>query len=371
MTPQVIGVLGAEEANLLQARGLARANGWWLAVMKTMQGLRVLYDHTGRRAEWARLVAEIVPDFVDSATDGPRPGREEQWGLVTEYRVRLARQARQWAEAERLQRVRVDWERRRAAPALAMPPNALDAAQKNAIRTMAASVHELGEILREQGKPECVAAYQEAAELLHRIGDRSAEAVTAFNLGHAYMQLPGLRDLAQAERWYRRDLELEDQRDQLGRAKCLGQLGYVAWERFKEARAANQPEAELERHLNNAAAFYLQALDLTSPDAVDSLAVVHNALGGIYYIAGDLDRALWHAREAIRYLEAAGDLYHAAVTRSNFALALARAGRFQDALDYVHAALRNFETYGERAAEDIEKTRRLIGDIEEAMGRKT
>ena len=30
-----------------------------------MQGLRTLYGHTGRRAEWQRLVEEIVPDFVD------------------------------------------------------------------------------------------------------------------------------------------------------------------------------------------------------------------------------------------------------------------------------------------------------------------
>ena len=76
-----------------------------------MQGLRKLYAHTGRRAEWKRLVEEIVPDFVDPETDGPLPGREEQWGLVTEYRVRLAQEERQWAEAERLQTVHVDWDR--------------------------------------------------------------------------------------------------------------------------------------------------------------------------------------------------------------------------------------------------------------------
>jgi tetratricopeptide (TPR) repeat protein len=363
----VIGMLTAEEANLLQARQLARANSWWGAGIKTMQGLRVLYDHTGRRAEWKRLVEEIVPDFVDPAIDGPRPGREEQWSLVTEYRVRLAREARQWAEAERLQRACVEWNRRRSAPALAAPPAARDAAQKNTIRTLAASLEQLGHILREQGKPECVAAYQEAISLYQRIGDRPAEAIAAFNLGRAYTETPALRDLAQAERWYRRSLELCAEGDRLGRGKCLSQLGLVAYERLKEARAANQPETELLRHLNAAVAFYLQALDLTPPDAVDDLAVAHNQLGNIYRSAGDLDRALPHYREAIRYFEAAGDLYHAAVTRFNVALALAEAGRFPDALDYAHAALRNYETYGERAAEEIAKTQRLIVEIEEAM----
>ena len=89
-----------------------------------MQGLRVLYDHTGRRAEWARLVAEIVPEFVDPQTDGPLPGREEHWSLVTEYRVRLAREMRNWPEAERLQRVCVDWDRRRAETCSPLAPRA-------------------------------------------------------------------------------------------------------------------------------------------------------------------------------------------------------------------------------------------------------
>lgn len=245
----VIGVLGAEEANLLHARQLARANGWWRRVTSTMQGLRVLYEHTGRRAEWAQLVNEIVPDFIDPATDGPRAGREDEWSLVTEYRVQLAMQARQWAEAERLQRVRVEWNRQRAASALAAPPNALDDAQRHVIRTLAVSVEQLGHIQREQGKRECVTAYEEAANLLQRIGNKP-EAIVAFNLGCAYMDIPALRDLAQAERWYRRALELFDERDHNGRALALGQLGLVACERFQEARAANKPEEELLQHLN-------------------------------------------------------------------------------------------------------------------------
>jgi hypothetical protein len=117
----VIAVLEREEDNLLHARRLARAYSWWLALMKTMQGLHILYYHTGRRAEWQALVEEIVPDFVDPTTDGSLPGREEQWGMITEYRVRLAREARQWADAERLQRARVEWGRRRAAPYLSPP----------------------------------------------------------------------------------------------------------------------------------------------------------------------------------------------------------------------------------------------------------
>jgi hypothetical protein len=163
-----------------------------------MQGLDQLYGHTGRRGEWAALVREITPDFVDPATGGPRPGHEEEWSLVAGYRVHQAREARQWAEAERLQRGLVDWTRGRAAPALAAAPDALAAAQRHATRSLAVSPHDLGQIRREQGRPDCVAAYEEATSLFQRIGDRPAEAAVAFNLGTACKDIPSLRDLAQA-----------------------------------------------------------------------------------------------------------------------------------------------------------------------------
>ncbi len=368
----VIGALTAEEANLLHARRMAKESGNWRGVISTMQGLRQLYGHTGRRVEWARLVNEIVPDFVDPATDGPRAGREEQWHFVMQYRTQLSREARQWQEAERLQIAQVNVLRQRAAPALAVPPNALDDAQRNAIRTLAVSLEVMGNIQREQSKPECAKTYQEAIPLCQRIGDKPEEAIIAFNLGHAYLTLPALRDLAQAERWYRRSLELHDARDSLGCGKCTITLGNVAYERFKEARDADVRAKHYFRlptnennasPLQDAVKFYQQALDLLPPNAVNDLAVAHNQLGVIYKNAGDLDRALPHYREAIRYTEATGNLYQAGQIRFNVALALANAGRLADAREYALAALRNYETFGDRAAEEIERTRRLVAQL--------
>ncbi len=191
-------------------------------------------------------------------------------------------------------------------------------------------------------------------------------------------------------RWYLEDyLELHDERDRQGRAQCLGQLGLVAYERFKEARAATPTPSprlraagktsagegsayspasgeggELLKHLNDALGSYQQALALLPPNAVDDLAVTHNQLGNIYKNADDLDHALPHYREAIRYSELGGDLYEAAKYRSNVALALMQARRLDDAGEYARAALRNYETYGERAAEEIQKTKGLIEGIE-------
>jgi tetratricopeptide (TPR) repeat protein len=352
-----------------------------------MQGLRALYAHTGRRAGWQRLVEEIVPDFV-ADDDGPLPGREEQQDIITFYRVRLAMEFRDWAAAGRLQRACVEWNRHRAAPLLSRPPETLDEGEKNTLRTLATSLHNLGEIQREQGRPECVKVYEEAADFLHRIGDQPTEAVTAFSLGHAHTgdEVAALRDLEAAEGWYRRSLELRTEGDRLGRSKCLSQLGYVAWERFKEARhtplpqagegqgpalnGAHRAQAEVvgaAEHLDAAASFYHQALALLPPDAVDDLAVGHHQLGNIYGDAGSLERSLEHYRNAAKFFEAAGDLYHAGVTRFNTAVTLFNAGRLSDALLYAQAALRNFEPYGAGAAQDIQDTQGLIAEIEQAI----
>jgi tetratricopeptide (TPR) repeat protein len=198
-----------------------------------------------------------------------------------------------------------------------------------------------------------------------RIGAKHEVATLSFNLGNAYKDIPSLRNLDEAEKWYRRGLDLHDKADNLGRAKCVCQLGLVAHERFQEGRKAKRPKEELLRHINDAAGYYLQSLDLTPSDAVDDLAVAHNQLGAIYADAGNLDRALHHWREAIRYFEAASNKYHAAVTRGNVGLALAQAGRFPDAMEYARAALRGFESFGQRAAAEIEKTQGLIAMIEQ------
>ena len=83
-----IGLLELEEANLLHARRLARRNQWWGRSFPVMQGLTCSTDYQGRTAEWARLVAEIVPDYC---TAGQRThlGSRGAYSVVMAYRVEL------------------------------------------------------------------------------------------------------------------------------------------------------------------------------------------------------------------------------------------------------------------------------------------
>ncbi len=140
-----------------------------------------------------------------------------------------------------------------------------------------------------------------------------------------YLLIPAIHDLAKAENWYLHSLKLTDERDLLWQSKCLQTLGAVGLKRFEDAQAAGKPEEELLSHLNKALQFYQQALEMIPPDAVDDLAKAHSMLGVIYNDAYDLDRALQHYREAIRYYEMEGDIYGAAITRYNVALDLAQA----------------------------------------------
>jgi tetratricopeptide (TPR) repeat protein len=108
-------------------------------------------------------------------------------------------------------------------------------------------------------------------------------------------------------------------------------------------------------------------LELLPADAVGDLAVAHNALGVIYDNGGQLDVALRHWQESIRYKEAGGDRYSAAQTRYNVAGALARRGRLPEGLLWAQAALRDYQTYEDHAPAEIAQTQQLIADIERGL----
>jgi tetratricopeptide (TPR) repeat protein len=316
------------------------------------------------------LVHATAPDFIDPATDLPLRGREDQWTIVTAYRVYLAREDRNWPEAERLQRLCVDWDRQRAEPALAPMPDNRNALQQSLIRSSGASLHLLAQIQRDQESPTCAQTYREALALAGASGDTAAQATCAFNLGHAYTNLAALRDLDEAERWYRQSLALRNADDTVGRGLCLAQLGRVAYERFKDAQTAKHSVEELGHHLTESAQLYGQALDMTPTTDVTSRGIILNQLGNIWGEAGDIDSALHHYRQCIRSRDEVGDIFAAGQTRFNVAVVLLRAGRLADALAYAVAALANFRTFGDRAAADKQAAERLIAYIEEAVAKE-
>jgi len=362
----VIVPLGSDEQNFLHALSLARKYGWYPSIIRFTLGLKRLYSHTARNLEWKYLVEEITQYFVGT-DDLPLSEREEGWNIITHYRVLLAQESRDWTKAERLQLLRVDWNRQRVAPLLGQPSDSLDKGQKRLVREFAIAMERLGQIQRDTGKKECIKTMEEAITLCQQIGDKPEEAILAFNLGRAYTDLTDLRNLVEAERWYKRILELIAEDDRVGHSKCYSQLGFVEHERFLEARTNKEPNEKILPYLNNAIKWYNMALDVTPPDMPESLAVDHGVLGNIYSDVNDSDKCLYHWNESIRLYEMTGNLFWAGGIRFNVANWFADNGRLSNALLYARAALRNFESYEGRAKDLEDETKGLIAKIEEAM----
>jgi tetratricopeptide (TPR) repeat protein len=364
----LLPVLRAEEANLLHGLALARTHQLRDVGLGCLQGLRQLYALTGRDVEWARLVADIEGDYLDPATDLPLPGREDQYAIVTGYRVEIARARRDWPTATRLQTAATAWDRDRAAPYRDLPAEQLDDTARHHLRALAVGEQDLGRLLWEQGDPACLGHYRAAYDLSERIGDAALQAIEASNLGNTYLFVPGLRDLDQAQHWLQRSLGLTPEHDPIGGARAHGSLANVAYDRFLDARAAGAPDDELITHLTTALSGHQQALDLLPADHHDFRATAHNQLGVIYDQVGDVPQAMHHYQQSIHHKEARGNTYGAGQTRYNIALLLADAGRPDDALHYARAAQANYREVGPGAAEAADEAQALIDRLERETG---
>jgi tetratricopeptide (TPR) repeat protein len=281
--------------------------------------------------------------------------------------MQVAYHARDWPAATALQTALIGWHRNQATAALATPADGLTSIQQVQIHSLAAALNQLGHILWRQDDPGCLAPLQEALMLNQRIGDQTHEANDAGAIGNAYLQVPGLRDLDQAEHWLQHSLDLRGD-DRLGRAKALNSLGAVALERFDDASAAGDPEPVLLGHLNAALRMYQRALELTPASDHEGRAVTENQLGTVYQRAGDVPGALTHYQRSIRHEEARGNIYGAGQTRHNIALLLAADNRVSDALHYARAALENYQQAGPGAGADAAHAARLIANLEQYNG---
>ena len=358
--------LRAEEANLRHALHLARTHHLPKPALGCAQGLQQLYDLTGRDIEWARLITDIQDDYIDPATDAPRPGRDDDYSIITGYRVEIARARRDWPTATRRQTTATAWDRDRATPYLNLPPDQLDDLARHRLRTLAGSEQLLGVLLRDQDDPACRDHYQAAYDLIERIGDTPGQARAALSLGNAYLSVTGLRDLDQAQHWHQRGLDLTPEHDRIGRAAAHGSLASVAYNRFLDARTADAPTEELAGYLEQARAGHQQTLDLLPDDHHDYRAAAHGSIGNIHSEIGDVPQALGHYQQSLRHMEARGDTYGAGQTRFNIALLLANNGRASDALHYARAALTNYQQVGPGAAALAAQAEELIQQLEPA-----
>ena len=359
--PDVLPALRAEEANLLHALDLARAHQLPDAALGCLQGLNQLYDLTGRDGEWARLVADIEGDYVDPATDQPRPGREDDYSVITGYRVRIARDRRDWPTATRLQTARTAWDRDRAAPYLDLPPEQLDDTARHHLRTLAVSEQDLGQLLLRAGRPRLPATTSRppttwpsgSATPPARPSPRPASATPTWPCpGCATSTRPSTGTNAAST----------------SHPSTTGSAAPPPTARSPTSPTTGSatpappapPTTELLAHLDAARAGYQQALDLLPADHHDYRATAHNQLGNIYAAgrgraAGPAPLPAGHPAQGgpRRHLRRrAHPLQHRPAPR--------RCGRPGDALHYARAALTNFREVGPGADPAADKVLALI-----------
>jgi hypothetical protein len=353
-----IAALKAEELNLLSAWRTAQARNWWGPLTRITRALLVLYETTGRMPEWFALMSGATDACIDPADDGALPGCEEYWSDVTEFRVRAAVYEKRFNDAERLQRLNVKHARHRASNALSDPATVGTDTGRESMKALATALNMLGSVLLDRNDAGCLAVYQEDYTLCLRLNYPSWAARSAFDLGHAYQSISGIRDLAQAEWWYERSFELRERLDCIGRARCLNQIGVVSMRRFDERMEAGASSEEQEPLLKKAALLHRRALELLPGHAIPELAVAHAQLGVVCMTAGSIAEGMQHGQEAIRNFESAGDFIRAAVIRRNMAVGLANKSRFNDAFAYATAALETYKAHGDAST---------VGELQELV----
>ena len=359
--------LAADEANLRHACNLARKFEWWDLIPGCIHGLGALFEGADRIAEWQDFFDEMMEECADPATQEALPGRDLYWRAVAEQGVYSADKRRRLHHAEKLQRLCLHWDREQASSYLEVAVETLEETQKAVLERYALSLYLMGGVVRRQGFPE-PNIDEEAVDLQERLGDKETASQWAFELGLEYTDNASLRNLAQAERWLQRSLELKKDEDRSGKGACCAELGRISWERFGEARKANRAQMELLRFLNDARQYYLRALENDPPDDWAHLAAHNRELGHICFSLGDLGRALPYYRESVRYYEREGNTEQAAQIQFTLALSLREANRMAEARKFAQDACANFKKVPDCDPEMLKRAERSLELVEQKIG---
>jgi tetratricopeptide (TPR) repeat protein len=339
----------SEEANLLHAWRLGLENRWLEELHLPLLGLERLYEHEGRRREWAALVDRTEAAVTDR-TGQPLPSCSVPWFNLMLWRLQMAQ---------------ADLELERAK---GLASEMLQRATSGDELVLVGSVlTRLADIERLQDDVSCIDHYNEALAALDDSTHRQERAIVHFNLGLAYQEIPEIRDFDQAFEHYRASFELHDPRDNLGRARCMSQLAQVALLAAIELSEIDGPPELIARNRKLAFDASVQALQALPPSANGDRGVILSRLGSLHRHAGQYEQATSLDTGALQAYSAAGDAHGAAIARFNLATDLAAQDRPEDALVYVNAAEAAFAQFGPASTEERDAARGLRGQLERRL----
>jgi tetratricopeptide (TPR) repeat protein len=365
----VLNIITLEEANLRHAWQTALDNGWHDEIIGPMQALRMLYVQGHRKQMWLELVTPVVSELVDPDTCRPvvRFNDVVLNVILLDYAEDLAESRSDQAARALLREVRQEL------AAAAAGTRQDDEIDRWAVR------HRAIELLDSESEDDLRAAL----DLSHRIDDRSLEVSALIRLGHHYRTV---NELHRAQLCFEEALNLvaDDQPREL--IRVFAGFGAVQLRLFDElvrthvdnlvasgAIDTSRPGffdfSLTEEHadaLQRAEKYYSAALNVQGVDDWATTAPIHHELAGIAGKLGDWPEADTHYRKAIEGHDQAGDPFHAAQSRCDFANHLVHRGqRYPEALAYATTALRQLESIAGSSAAQLESARELVSRLSE------
>jgi len=355
-----IDALSQEEDNLHHALTLSHTNGWWQAEIGALHGLFTLLSHQGRFQEWDDVFLQVSSDFI-SVKLGPIDGREKWWSFVMDHCLRVVYRVGDLKQAESIARRILRWERAACRSIKKKAVTDLGPADRKKLQFLGIAVGRLADIKRDMGDPECLRLNRESIRIYRTLQDRAQLSVRLFNLGHVFKNVPQLRNLDEAAKYYTEAYKSYPEHDYLARAQCLGQLGALSLARLENGVESGLSERQMLRHLNDSVHYYEDALRMIPSDALIDLARVHNQLGAVLrFSKAEHLRAVDHFKKAIALFEVAQEWLESAIARVNVAQMLAILSRKEEAQEFVKDAIAIFESVN-YSGRYLQHARKLIG----------
>ncbi len=339
--------LSVNEQNLLHALHLARGHHWWSAVISLLRTIKALYSESGRDVEYGRVLTGAAQDFVDPATDDALPSMEPWWFDITMLRASEVRSSKGGAKKAKQMYTRlIEYARGEAREALANPSAELGPEDKFALSALEAVLQNYGIAQWLDGDATCVKTLEEALSISERLGDPEDEREgTLMQLANAYMDFPSIRDLAKAEFFYRKILDLATKRgDPVTMGHAMHEVGQVLYRRFIDEMRLQTPRLDQANVLVNDAMKYAHESLHILPPRHPLGSHVHHLLGNLYDDVGQPAVALKHYMKSIQIADVCNDLGGSSKGRREVARAYLKMGQLDNALAYALAAKECLET---------------------------
>jgi tetratricopeptide (TPR) repeat protein len=395
---EIISRISYEKENILKALEIAKKHLFLNGLTNCILCLSLLYDNFGNYNGIIQLIEENYLLYSDKKRIAPiSKDVEEEWALLTEkisyYEILIGN----YQKAEKYLSALIDYRENKTSQIKLEETN--KQGNEN-FRALGIAYQQLGHLLRSQKKQNCLIAYNKAIEIFEQLSEMHDVAITAYNIGNAYKYI--LEDINEAERWVKQALNYYNKTDFVSRAQALDFLGLIQMDRYWNILFIKSDESDFDEiysnissnpvndevissevlsnnmktRLKQAESYCVEArnyfeLALETIDGSDNH-IRANFLShlGNTYESYDIEKFYSYQTQALKTFEILGDSLQAGTTRFIIADVIYRRRKFrtgfqmEDALLYARAALRDFESYGGRAREDEEKTKRLIAQIE-------